>query len=67
MVRVPLLRRVGALIPVALTFGLVACSSSSSGEPGTGGDGGSGGDRGASGLEQSLNVLGVDTTPTDRV
>ena len=52
------------LYPLAFTVALAACSSS-----GSGGAGGSGGnpDAGVSELEDALNVLGVDTTATDRV
>ena len=68
MVRIPLLRRGGALIPAVLAFGLVACSSSSGdGGPGGGGGGGGAGGTEVSDLENALNVLGVDTTQTDRV
>ena len=48
-----------SLCLVLLSFG---CSGSDGG-----GNGGPGGTGGTSDLEKSLNVLGVDTTKTDRV
>jgi hypothetical protein len=66
MIQIGLARRVVTLSLLVFSLALSGCSSG--GSNGGGGGGGAGGDRGAiDTLEKSLNVLGVDTTATDRV
>ncbi len=68
MLRFGFSRRLLALCVLVFPLACFGCSSSESGGGGggTGGVGGVGGGSGSA-LEQSLNVLGVDTTATDRV